>query len=66
MATKDHEILRQEVEDLPGFLLPEVLDFVRFLKDKAARERMELALLSEPTLRRDWLRPEEDAAWADL
>jgi hypothetical protein len=59
-------MLLREMEDLPGALLQEVADFVRFLKEKVVRERMEPALLSEAALRRDWLRPEEDAAWADL
>ena len=66
MTTKDREALLRDMEDLPGPLLQEVADFVWFLKEKAVRERMEPALLSEPALRRDWLRPEEDAAWANL
>ena len=66
MTTRTREMLFRDMEDLPGALLQEVADFVRFLKEKTVRERMEPALLSEPALRRDWLRPEEDAAWADL
>ena len=66
MIGKDCEILLHEMEGLPAPLLQEVLDFVRFLKEKAAQDRLEPALLSEPALRRDWLRPEEDAAWAEL
>jgi hypothetical protein len=66
MTTQDRDMILREMEDLPGALLQEVADFVRFLKERAVRERMESALLSEPILGRDWLRPEEDAAWADL
>jgi hypothetical protein len=66
MTTRNREMLLRDMEDLPGALLQEVADFVRFLKEKAVREQMEPALLSEPALRRDWLRLEEDAAWADL
>ncbi len=66
MTAHDREALLREMEDLPGAVLEEVADFVRFLKEKAVRDRMESALLSEPVLRRDWLRAEEDAAWADL
>ncbi len=66
MTAHDREALLREMEDLPGTLLEEVADFVRFLKEKAVRERTESALLSESLLRRDWLRPEEDVAWADL
>jgi len=55
----------REIEDLPEPLLREVLDFVRFLKTKAAQDRFETALLSESALK-DWLKPEEDEAWHDL
>ena len=54
------------MDDLPGTLLQEVLDFVRFLKGKADQERLETALLRETALGKDWLRPEEDEAWRDL
>jgi hypothetical protein len=60
------EELRHEIEGVPEPLAAEILDFVRFLKAKAAAERFELALVSESTLSKDWLRPEEDQAWRDL
>jgi len=60
------ETLIRELEDLPAAFLQEVLDFVRFLKAKATQERLETALLSESSLRKDWLRPEEDEVWRDL
>ena len=60
------DILIAEVEQVPEPLLDEVLDFVRFLKAQRALEQRELALASEPVLSRDWLTPEEDAAWQDL
>ncbi|MCL4369618.1 MAG: DUF2281 domain-containing protein [Chloroflexi bacterium] len=47
-------------------LLEEVLDFIRFLKMKAAQERMATAILSECALEKDWLRSEEGEAWRDL
>jgi hypothetical protein len=56
----------QEIQDLPPDLLQEVIDFARFLKGKAAQERLSMALLSETALAKDWLRPEEDEAWRDL
>lgn len=65
MASEKETVIR-EIEDLPASFLQEVLDFVRFLKIKAAQERLETALLSESTLGKDWLRPEEDEAWRDL
>ena len=36
------------------------------LDDKADQENLETALLSEPSLARDWARPEEEEAWRDL
>lgn len=40
--------------------------FCRFLKAKALEERMRAAIASETSLKKDWLRPEEDEAWQDL
>jgi len=59
------EAIRKEIETAPESLLGEILDFVRFLKVTKA-ETMEAAIMSEPSLGRDWLRPEEDEAWQDL
>jgi hypothetical protein len=60
------ETLIRELEGLPEPILQEVLDSVRFLRTKATRERLETALLSESSLQKDWLRPEEDEAWQSL
>jgi hypothetical protein len=62
----EKETVVHEVEELPVYLVEEVLDFIRFLKTRVAQERLETALLSETALRKDWLRPEEDEAWRDL
>ncbi|KAM3090830.1 DUF2281 domain-containing protein [Phormidesmis sp. 146-35] len=58
--------LLDEIEQIPDFLVEEILDFVQFLKSKHQPDRQETALLSESTLAKDWLRPEEDEAWQDL
>ncbi len=60
------ELIAKEIEHAPEPLLEEVLDFVRFLKSKRAQEKLEPSLLSESSLRKDWLRPEEDEAWENL
>ena len=60
------EVLLQEIEEVPEPLLEQVVDFVRFLKTKLAQETLEVTLLSESVLAKDWLRPEEDEAWRDL
>ena len=64
METKD--LILKEIEVIPEPYLEEILDFVRFLKDKAMKTRMESAILSESVLSRDWLSPEEEEAWKDL
>ena len=63
---KEKEVVIREIQNLPPDLLQEVIDFVRFLKGKAAQEKMGAAVLSEAALAKDWLRPEEDEAWRDL
>ena len=60
------DLLVREIEEVPEPMLEEILDFVRFLKVKGAQEKLEITLLSEPSLQKDWLKPEEDEAWRDL
>ncbi len=64
MNTKD--LLINEIEEVPEPLLSEVLDFVHFLKTKILRENREIAIMSESSLGKDWLQPEEDEAWQSL
>ena len=60
------EIIKSEVEKFPEPLLDEVLDFVHFLKGKIISGKMATAFASESSLKKDWLRPEEDEAWQNL
>jgi len=60
------EMLIRETEGLTASDLREFLDFVRFLKTKPLKKRSEMLTFSESSLRKDWLRPEEDEAWQDL
>ena len=60
-----------DIEERLRHLSPEelgsVYDFVAYLADRRqAAQALATMLASEPVLRRDWDRPEEDAAWADL
>ncbi|MEC4686194.1 MAG: DUF2281 domain-containing protein [Nitrospirota bacterium] len=64
MSKKD--LLLNEIEQVPEPLLDEILDFIHFLKTKIVRERLDTAIASESSLRKDWMRPEEDEAWQDL
>jgi hypothetical protein len=60
------ELLINELEQVPEPLLDEVLDFVHFLKTKIVKQGLDTAIASESSLKKDWLRPEEDAAWQSL
>jgi hypothetical protein len=60
------QLIAKEIEHIPEPILEEVLDFVRFLKSKRIQEKLDTALLSESSLKKDWLRAEEDKAWGDL
>jgi len=64
MTTK--ELIHREIEAFPEPYLKEVLDFVRFLRDKSSTRGIEEAILSEPVLSEEWLSPEEEVAWGDL
>jgi hypothetical protein len=60
------ELIKNEVEKFPEPLLDEVLDFVHFLKNKIVADKLCTAFASESSLKKDWLRPEEDEAWQNL
>ncbi len=60
------ESLLKELEQLPEFIIQEVQDFVHFLKNKWAEEKTEILKASESSLTKDWLKAEEDTAWANL
>ena len=60
------ESLLKEIDDVPDSVLDEVADFVSFLKARIVRDGMTTAVASESSLKKDWLRPEEDEAWQDL
>ena len=64
MNTK--KMLINEIEEVPEPLLSEVLDFIHFLKTKTVREKMDNTIISQSSLEKDWLRPEEDEAWRNL
>ena len=69
IAEEDTAIIimnQDEIEDAPQPLLSEVLDFVHFLKAKTIREELDITIMSESSLKKDWLKPEEDQAWQNL
>ena len=60
------EALHKDIDAMPEEFTEEIYDFVSFLKRKLIKENTEAALLSESSLRKDWLSPEEDEAWKNL
>lgn len=64
MSKKD--MIISELNNLSENLIEEILDYINFLKSKSLKEKTELTLMSESSLRKDWLKPEEDKAWQDL
>ncbi|MBM4350736.1 MAG: DUF2281 domain-containing protein [Deltaproteobacteria bacterium] len=60
------ELLIKEIDQVPEPFLDEVLDFVQFLKVKMIKEKVDITVASESSLKKDWLRSEEDVAWKNL
>ena len=60
------EMVLSEIDEAPEPILDEVLDFIHFLKARVARERMDTMVAAESSLKKDWLKREEDEAWQGL
>jgi len=75
-----HSIVRV-IESLPKTGLNEILDYAQFIKKKYSKPKKvlrtavpakrnnfisETSLFSESSLKKDWLKPEEDEAWKNL
>lgn len=59
--------IEAQLRKLPPEKLEVVSDFVSYLAERQEEYRsLETMLASETVLARDWNRPEEDDAWADL
>jgi hypothetical protein len=59
------EIIVQELEGVPEKDFDALLGFIQSLKSRNDEDAAPM-LLAESSLMKDWLTPEEDAAWADL
>jgi len=64
--TKKEEQVLIELKQVPAKMIDEVLDFVKFLKEKHKEQENTTYIASESSLMKDWLTPEEDEAWQDL
>ena len=66
----NRETILKKIESLPPYLLEEVEDYIDFIKFKKVKNNNvrvdDITLASQDSLGRDWLKPEEDEAWADL
>jgi hypothetical protein len=65
-AMNPKEAIIQAIDQLPNSRLPDLLVFIQKLQEKPTTEQWAGALMSESSLRKDWLLPEEDEAWQDL
>ncbi len=59
------ELIARELDRLPEQDLDKLLTFLRSLKEARA-ETAVATLAAQSALAKDWLAPEEDAAWANL
>lgn len=64
MSGKDSII--REIDHLPESYIDKVLEFIRFLRAGNSKEKLGAAIASESSLKKDWMRPEEDQAWQSL
>jgi hypothetical protein len=64
MEAKDRII--QELDRVPHQHYRKILEYIRSLALNSAVSDTAPLYASESSLRKDWLRPEEDEAWADL
>lgn len=58
------QLLENLISNVPENKLDIILAFVEFVLHQDAN--IDNSLLSEPSLAKDWLREEEDAAWENL
>lgn len=66
MNTVNLDAIEQRLRQLPPEKLAVVFDFVSYLAESCSKSSLETMIASEAVLARDWNRPEEDEAWADL
>jgi hypothetical protein len=60
------EAIIQAIDRLPTSRLPDLLLFIEKLQEETEIELRAGALMSESSLQKDWLLPEEDEAWQHL
>ena len=66
MTTNNLKAIEERLRELPPEKLAVVYDFVSYLAEGCSKSALETMIASEAVLARDWNRPEEEEAWADL
>ena len=64
MTTK--EAIQKEIDQATEPVLEETLAYIRLLKAMREKGISDTSMVSEGSLGKDWLRPEEEAAWQKL
>jgi hypothetical protein len=59
------ELIDRELDRMPQQELDKLLSLLRIVRDAQVEAALPL-LAAESSLSKDWLSPEEDAAWANL
>ena len=62
---KTEDLIAQELQGASQTLLQEVLALIKLRKGQP-NSAVETAMMSESSLGKEWLSPEEDEAWQDL
>ena len=62
----NRHILIKEIEYIPEQYLDYILTFVEFIKINKMKEKIDISLMSESSLKKDWFKVEEDRAWQNL
>jgi len=66
IAMEVEEQIIKELHQVPRQHYHEILNFIRTVRKKPEIIANETAIARESSLAKDWLRPEEDEAWANL
>jgi len=66
METATLEQIEEQLRRQPPELLAVVLDFVSYLSQQEHTDARYALVAAVSALRKDWDRPEEDAAWSNL
>lgn len=68
MIIENKKMIQEYLEQLPDKYLNEILEYLHFLEFKNRNGNADVSpmLLSENSLAKEWLSPEEDEAWAHL